>query len=323
MLIELDESIFVDKYNSQLDYILQSGLQGFVYVNFESDKPRVNKWISKNNDEWNRVLDTYLLDSSSFEIYNSAIVKDVEKSNFDSQVPILTPDDAVVVLKKPVELYLENSRNDKRFLSLVLNKYERMLLSKLEDKELISFSSGGVDELYKLLCDNVSKKGRRNKRFVLIDSDSTAPNVISESAVRITEHCQSNSISYHVLERRAIENYLPIQFLINRLRPEYKVPTNKDYKKYTTYLSMTPEQRYHFHMKKGFNDESCRNSGLYDVECANLQPIKDGFTSKYADKFLNSSSDYDEIHDIIKQNDENGELVSLSRKIMCYIRLPL
>ncbi|EID4388071.1 hypothetical protein [Vibrio vulnificus] len=323
MLVELDKSVFVERYSSELDYILQSGIQGFIYVNFDIEDPDVEEWLKSNNEDWYGVLDTYLSDSSSFKIENIVIVKDIEESNFDSEIPIVTPSDGVIISKKPIELYLENSRNDKNFIKLILNQDERDLFSRLENNELLSFSSGGVDELYQILCGNVSKKGRRNKRFVLIDSDATAPNAISSSATKIKEHCQENNIFHHILERRAIENYLPIQYLIEKLRPEHQVCTNDDYKKYTTYLSMTREQRHHFHMKSGFKDQSCRNSGLYDVECPNLQTLKEGFSKKYADKFLDSLSDYDKIHDIIRLDGESDELIAVSKKIMSYIRLPL
>jgi hypothetical protein len=90
-----------------------------------------------------------------------------------------------------------------KMIQQFLRKYgkdHQIVLLPLGGSQLIKESSEAELEEIKRICENVS---------ALIDSELTAPEAgIEPSRAAFVEKCKKADIDCHVLERRAIENYL-------------------------------------------------------------------------------------------------------------------
>lgn len=115
----------------------------------------------------------------------------------------------------------------------------------------------------------------------MFDSDALQPSLPSSQADRAVAACVGAGIPYHRLERRSIENYLPIGHLMawaqasGAARPERL-------RKVRALGRLTKGQRAHWSMKGGFAGDDARNGEsaglLFDaVRPADRATLQTGF----------------------------------------------
>ncbi|MEW6491515.1 MAG: AAA family ATPase [Cyanobacteriota bacterium] len=101
------------------------------------------------------------------------------------------------------KILLVEGATEVKMIQQFLRKYgkdHQIVLLPLGGSQLIKESSEAELEEIKRICENVS---------ALIDSERTAPDAALEpSRATFVENCKKANIDCHVLERRAIENYL-------------------------------------------------------------------------------------------------------------------
>jgi hypothetical protein len=133
----------------------------------------------------------------------------------------LTLDECKRMLSYPVLIVLENSRNDRYFIeSLVSNFRKRSkIIQRYIDHNWIDFvNAGGCENIDNVLIEkfrnfqNLPKPAHFYLRaFVLVDSDSEFPNQIKQSRSNLKLFLDQHNILYHILTKREIENYLPVE----------------------------------------------------------------------------------------------------------------
>lgn len=99
--------------------------------------------------------------------------------------------------------------------------------------------------------------------WALFDSDAREPGKPSPSSEELSQSCISRGLSHHRLSRRAIENYLPVKALEAWAYNSPKNSRDGRRRSVKAFASMKPEQRHHYHMKKGFQAD--RKSGIPDL----------------------------------------------------------
>ncbi|MGR5558961.1 hypothetical protein ACQKQC_22065 [Vibrio fortis] len=327
----LDSTLFKNKNRTNLLSLLYNALRDRAYIEFDVEDKNVLAWISRNDlEHWTIAYDTYVSDAANFHLNNCVYVnEDIFESDWSTDIPTVTLDDACNLITCPLLIWVENSRNDGDFFRLFLSPESRRHLDHLIKRGMVKFESkGGIGEMKAVLNENPTELGYRNKRFVVYDSDAPYPNCLQTDAQAIKDKCEQYGIRHHHWLRRSIENYLPVQYLIDNIHINAR-QNSSDFKKYKAFLSMNKEQQFHFHMKRGIYDSTCYSSHLFQGEAItkilSTEDLWEGFTGKFANKFLNkiNQKDSTKIRELMIENDNINELSSIEYTLLQYIRVPV
>lgn len=128
--------------------------------------------------------------------------------------------EAEAYLNQKVAILLENSLNDEHFIQALI-KYisNNPALKQYAKNKFFAFdNAGGCTNITNFLTgkfkeyEHLPKGGNRYYRcFVLVDSDRSSPDeAIDKHHTATVKFLRENNVSYHILEKRAMENYLPI-----------------------------------------------------------------------------------------------------------------
>ena len=161
----------------------------------------------------------------------------------------LTPQSAAIYLEKPLTILMENRFSDRLFIETVIEFLGSQELNKFLDNvpDALNFDGGGGNgEIPKVLDEYVesAKKSNHPVRIVAFtDSDKLFPGDKSKDAQKVKEVCSTHDVPCMLLQKRTIENYIPDEVL----QAGGNNPTQV-----AALLRLTPLQRDHFPMKKGF-----------------------------------------------------------------------
>ncbi|EOK5944136.1 hypothetical protein ACM6XV_001429 [Vibrio vulnificus] len=331
MRFTLDERLFKNQNRCSLLSLLYNALRNLAYLDFDIDDSNVENWISNNNgDDWLLAYDTFVSDAASYNINNSVLVVDgLEVSDWSKDVPEITLSDACDLITNTTQIWVENSRNDGDFFRLFISPSSRKLLQTLINSGRVMFDGkGGIGEMKAVLNQSPTDLGHRNKRFIVYDSDAPEPNKIQPDAIAIKETCSQHKIVNHHWQRRAIENYLPVNYLLEQIHVNVRNKSS-DAKKYQAFLSLSKEQRHHYHMKKGLGDSTCYNSSLYSddatIKTLETEELYMGFSGQFANKFIDklNHKDANRIRELISLDDHDNELREIEQRLFQYIRVPV
>jgi len=324
MLCILEKELFKDSNESLLMLILYLGANNRAFIQFDDDDLDVKEWQRNNNQSaWDEVHRCWLSDATRFRQENKVIVREsLEVSNWNNDIcPIITLLDASNLILKNFEIWLENERNDGSFIRCVLSQEVRGLFDIMVNCGHLRLNGlGGIGEMKAVLRQSFQSFGFRNKIFLICDSDAASPDERDDNAEEIVNICQNNKIHHHCLNRRAIENYVPINYLAEQMPPQELLHSTLG-KKYQAFMNFNTHQQHFFHMKTGFKNPSCSGSSLYaplDNEVKEI--LGDGFGSKLADVF--STLEIDDLHTQLHLNNDD-ELVEITSKINNYMRVPV
>lgn len=158
--------------------------------------------------------------------------------------------DAMALLLRPYRLLLENSVNDRAFVLAACERAEREALEYAESQGWLVFEMGGGSAMIERARELCRSPLDARATSVLADRDALRPPRVDEregatdganaTALRSLA-ARESALHAHVLRRRSIENYLPVQALrqINASAAR-------------TYETMKPAQRAHYNVKSGF-----------------------------------------------------------------------
>ncbi|AEF53222.1 hypothetical protein [Marinomonas posidonica] len=326
MIFNIKNNAFNDENKHSLNYMALASLRGRAFIDFNDEDSTVQDWIDKNDPElWTLIKEYTTTCKSNFKIeHQFEVVNNKEKDNWNLQYPIIKIEEAIKIIDKPYEIWLENGIDDRDFLLLLMaEEIKKYFLDKSDKNQIIFVGKGGLGEIKKHIVSSKDKNHIKNKVFVIFDSDKNKKDNISRQAKEVIEVCSENCLKHHCWNRRAIENYLPIEHLKNKLNKN-----DRDQKKYSAFLSMNQEQKYYYHMKRGLKDTSCKNSGLYDniEEMIRENELYSGFGKGIFSKFIrltNENKNEDEIiRRLIEKKDSSLEIKNLIDNLLNFTRLP-
>lgn len=244
--------------------------------------PYFDIWLAKLSDfmqvEINHLLDTLKLggdgDAVSFGLSKRLLIteRDVDikaKVNIAKSC-FVDFKSAAQAVSLPLHILVENQINDAAFLRRVMPPKWRARLEKLEGDGLLRYvQGGGITEIKKLIQfhfddDNalkvfgLSSEVWKLLHFIIYDRDidNNNKNKPSKDSSDIKDLCNNEGMMHrnHQLERRAQENYIPLELLKHIEENEDYFRTKEDRADFSTKLSEYAQKpladRYLFDMKE-------------------------------------------------------------------------
>lgn len=230
------------------------------------DRPRLDAWI-----------DTHTAKRSDLKRRLTAVISEAEKTapNAGSTAARLTvvhqgtdwrrarvdPPLAARMLQRPLKLLVENARNDGAFVKRIAEPSDRRALEEAEKAGWIEFEQGGgLTEILHRLRDLAGSSEpeamiARGRLWVLFDRDAHEANRACESknsrSVRelATTITTPWPLKAHQLQRRSIENYVPLAAMRRCCKD------SKHHAWIEAYARLKPDQRHNFNIKKGLAGE--------------------------------------------------------------------
>lgn len=318
MRVILDTAIFTDKSINPLELycLLRFGTEERHLIQTEPiDSKEISDWLDKQPEEDRLWFEFALMDgvrgatniNPAFPPFTIR-VSSIKQSIWDATpYPVLSLEDATNFLYRPLIIFLENRRSDRAFLETVANIVTielnlqtgeivsgRERLKWLVARNWIDFQTGGgITESLSWIKEISAKPEQYLRSFMLFDSDALSPGKPGENSSNVVEACHKIpgfDTHYHQLKRRAIENYLPIEVLAEIWVKQVKAKEKrKRESKVRAFRKLTPPQRHHFNMKKGFEGDkqhSAKVGNLYAyLDTLTKQRLISGFGGKMAELF--------------------------------------
>ncbi|WP_426260037.1 hypothetical protein [Sphingomonas sp. DC1100-1] len=284
-----------------------------------------NPWLDqvdqRRRQEW--------LNASSWATRDGAIyrlrtfIADVESNPDAKPLPKITLREGIELADRPVTLWVENGRNDRKFFLALMPAEQRAMFQELERRHIFKVDSrGGLGELRVSLAE-LHERGSLDSRSnrALFDSDAEVPGHRSRDALSMIAFCESAGLAYHCLVRRAIENYIPRKALWNWTTlhgPKRRVERSS---KVDAYDRMNSDQRRHFRMKDGWDaNPSHQVAALFqdvsDVDRQTLRGGIDGDIASVYDSFMGA------IYDWASKEGIDPEVQATINEIADWIRVP-
>jgi hypothetical protein len=209
----------------------------------------------------------------------------------------LSAQDALRSMETPVYVALENATGDGGFLVTIIMALNRSELWEAWEKRWIALDQmGGFGE-----CEKTIARLRENipgpcRIFVLADSDARFPGENTATVQKVTQSCHAAGAAFAILNKRKIENYLPVSVL-NRLN------RRQDRTVFNAFLNLNSDQRSHYEMKHGFDGDAlgaaivpAEQAALFaGVRSAVLDDLCGGFGGHIADRFVSDRAQIMEI----------------------------
>lgn len=168
---------------------------------------------------------------------------------------------AIAMINVPFKIYVENSRNDKNFITFFCkSENKNKLLDYCRNNEIEFVNGGGITELEKTITDTDINQ---SYSFFIFDKDSLPFSNASVQSARIKALCVDRNLHHHQLKRRCIENYLPKKSLINLIELRKGGKKTEFRKKVNAFLGIQCDQIIHnMNMKTGIQGDLSRISEL-------------------------------------------------------------
>lgn len=163
-------------------------------------------------------------------------------------------DEAVLYLAQPLEVLVENARNDGHFFTACWTALAQQVVQRLTSKRPGAFFSqgGGKAEVLQLIRHRTQEAlDRRSvppRMLVLLDSDARYPGHTTTESRQLAEACMELGIPIALLQKRAIENYVGADALIDLAATHPDVWPSVNF-----LVALTSEQRDHYPIKQGFD----------------------------------------------------------------------
>lgn len=322
MVVKIDISLFLNKglftkidrcffhfYERRYDFFL------------DDENILESEWI-KNARPKNGEL---LMEAFERTIQNS-LSYDITISNQNTvENSIYTIDEALFILNNPVCIFLENAVNDGNFVLGLVNKFKsrgRRCLKFINAGWLELKNGGGKNDIINQIKNILKLYQNRDldnkvylRAIVIVDSDKKNPSDIVEANNTLQEFCNLNNITLHVLEKREMENYIPIEMLndIDNINSE----------KVEALASLNEIQQDYYDLDGGFNGKSKNEIDRIYANLTNEEYniLKNGFSQEIKTKteipklFLSSKLTHELLNEKCSHQIDSNELLNIIDKI--------
>ncbi|MFH7011160.1 hypothetical protein ACHRV5_04770 [Flavobacterium sp. FlaQc-52] len=231
MVIEIDRNVFKERNFKGLNFFLQmctykSRYKVYTEINEELLTSNEFKRLDYEDqsllqDNYNNFITNQSIASDIFLISNYFITTEINE-----EVNNFTIDEAIRYFIQPISIVLENSKNDAYFINAVFTHFatDNQIQNHLNNNWIQFENAGGCDNIINFLEGKKqsfnslpkSDKSKYLRCFVLMDSDKLHFSYeLKENKIKTLNYLDNNNISYHILEKRSIENYVPKEVFIN------------------------------------------------------------------------------------------------------------
>lgn len=299
MRVLLRPEVFTSAYRLELHVLLWLGSTGRHRVVPEPlDAAQHVAWVEGLDEETRRLWNDMVRDSLEREMFAPAhweiAVTVATRPAWALPTPLVPVGAAVDLLLMPYRIVLENNIHDRAFLLALCGRDEARALATAEERAWLVFEMGGGSTVVPRIHEIRRSEALRRMVSALVDSDAMRPRLPGERvedvegdqarSVRAAAGDMLTGVHLHVLQRRAIENYLPFVALRRWARG-----SDERKGKVEALKSLSDPQRHHFNMKKGFDGDvpnAVRAGALYEGLPASVRDrLKTGFESDVARLF--------------------------------------
>jgi len=323
MKIKIDDSIFHNYENlsnfKNLFYILCENKSHAFFCELENIEE--TNLFSELSDIEKEIICGHFVNflTNSETNYDKTITNETSQYTYDLE-------EAIRYFRMPVRIVLENSLNDSYFLKALFknfNNRSKKINRNIDSNHLIYEMAGGKGNIKNLLTtrldefNNLPKENHNYFRgIVIIDSDKQFPSKDSKNG-ELIDYLINYNISYHELEKREMENYMPDDILKK---------INDDF--CNNYLKMKPIQKDYFDIEKGFKDINRETLGKEIIELFEDLPeeiytffrknefkIDGSFKSEFPKLFLDIDVNQANLKERVKHQDNPYELEEIIDKI--------
>ena len=216
MWFELKADLFCESYLIDLrklinDLCYKNKYNFFVDINQIDNESIFDQLYNENNEIIARFYEMFITTSPKNIITISNNGGDFSLS------------EAIIFIEEKFELILENDMNDGEFVNCLLKEFNEKSKKIIHFKENNWFkyqNACGATGVINTIQQKINHFGNRKflKCFVLVDSDLDYPQIENKKRKNLIDFCYNNNIPFHILHKREIENYLPLD-IFNEINP--------------------------------------------------------------------------------------------------------
>lgn len=296
MIVTLEDSLFTSSPTLQLLSVIRLGFEGWHLIQtdpvFDPAADRaVNRWLARQDEsareEVQLTFEMGLEEAAlGIPLERSLRITEDPASDWSANPPCVSLEVALPLLRAPLRVLVENRQNDGAFLQTVAPRPWREKLRQAIQRRWIELEHGGGADMQARLATLTREEALR--LWAMFDSDAREPGKPSELSERLCGTCHQQKVPYHRLQRRSIENYLPVKALESWAYTGGRNRRSSRRRIVAAFSHMQPEQRHHYNMKGGFERDR-RSPGskippMYDEHLENPD-LQHGFGNDIADLF--------------------------------------
>jgi len=265
MMVILKPGLFEDPRLVDLIPFLWLGLTppGRHRIVVEDDKANAYRaWLhhldAEIRDEWLKMISIGWTLAERHPSFHEIEVDAITASRWSDPTPTLTLEDALDLLHRSYRILLENGYSDRSFFMSLCSLDQIEFLQKRLAMDWVEFEHCGGNHHIERRAKEIRKHRRLYLRFsALFDGDGLEPRVPSKRSQSVKIACGSD-VHHHQLLRRSIENYLPKSALERWAMQKTGNQKKKRERIVRALFKLTSEQRAHYNMKDGFNQDEKR-----------------------------------------------------------------
>jgi hypothetical protein len=328
MKLVLTDSLFAGADDLSVLALLQRSLAKRCYIEVRSPRSQVYlSWRDKlpktRQRAWDNQLEWTDRDNAAYRLAAVEVV-DGAGSDWSASPPRLSPSDALNLVDIPFKILLENGRYDRAFLLAMTPSAHRPFLQWLEHSDqLVFLGGGGLGELRMLVEEQIARKDhRRLTHWAMFDSDAAAPGLPSDHATRAQEACEAADVPCYMLQRRALENYVPKAALYDWVASDRRKATQRR-ASIDAFFRMTDDQRHHYHFKDGLSpNPGVAEVALYGgVKGPDRTILIKGVDNKAIGRLF-ADAKQDRIWAQVDKDGSGAELLPSLERLMAILRVP-
>ena len=221
MIVILEDPIFTSSSTPQLLSAIRFGAEGWHLVQtdpvFDPTADRaVNRWLAAQDQSTREEAELAFAIGMEEEALGPASevylrIGEMAVADWRSVPPRLSMESALRLLRRPLRLLVENRQNDGAFLRRVVPEPWRGKFLRTLERGWVELEHGGGSDMRSRIQEADREDSLR--LWALFDSDAREPGRPSQASEDLHRACLEKEVPHHRLQRRAIENYLPIQTL--------------------------------------------------------------------------------------------------------------
>ncbi|RED45244.1 hypothetical protein DFQ10_102112 [Winogradskyella eximia] len=322
MVVKIDTSLFSDeglftKIDRCFFYFYERRYD--FYLDDESiiDSEWIKEARLQNGELMMEAFERTVQNSLSFDLTIS------DNNNVEDDV--YTIDEALFILNNPVCIFLENAVNDGNFILGLFNKFKskgRKCLKFFNEGWILFKNAGGKNDIINQIRNMLTTYEQRDldnkiylRAIVIVDSDKKNPTEIIEANNVLVEFCNLNNITLHILEKREMENYMPIEMLndIEDINSE----------KVEAIANLNKVQQDYYDLDDGFRGKSRNELDNIFADLTNEQynTLKNGLSQEIKTKievpklFLSNKITHEDLNNKCSHQLDSNELLNIIDKI--------
>jgi hypothetical protein len=278
MVIELSQNLFNDRDFRTLNLFVQLCLHKDVsglYADLLSVKDKESfKRLDFDDREiltqnYNSFMQNQNFQSKQKSVLDVDYLVKTDPNHDTTSTVEFNLDEAIIFFNQSVSIVLENSLNDAYLMQAIIYHYEdtNKLKRHLENRWIIFENLGGCTNLENFINSKLSSFKTLPKApfhylrcFVLLDSDRISPLKRKEHKHAHRIHfLRRNRIAHHVLEKRNMENYMPIE--VFKEWKDGKLDSWID-----AYEHLSEKQKDYFNIHVGFSKKDEKGASIHKRE---------------------------------------------------------